>query len=75
MEILIVILIILAGLALAFVLSSRCPQCRRFLALNFTDNYRTIEKLGVPVRQREVVCGVCKHRFWRKHREYDTANG
>jgi uncharacterized protein with PIN domain len=74
-NILLVVLIILAGLAAAFAWASRCPKCRQFLALNFTDNYRQVNKLGVQVKQREVLCKKCGHRFWREHRDSNTGAG
>jgi len=73
MEILVVVLIIAAGLGLAFTWASRCSQCRRFLALRFTDSFRDIEKLGVKVRQREALCKYCGHRTWRDHNESDSS--
>ena len=75
MDIIIVVLIIAAGLALAFALSSRCPQCRRFLALRWLDSFRDIDRMGVRVRQREVMCKHCKHRLWRNHKDSDASPG
>ena len=75
MDILIVFLIIAAGATLAFSMASRCPECRKFLALRFTDDERKITRLGVQVRQREVACKHCGHRFWKDFREGDSSPG
>jgi uncharacterized protein with PIN domain len=75
LDILIVFLIVAAGLALAFTWSSRCPKCRRFLALRFTDAEREVRKLGVAVKQREVVCRHCGHRLWRDRQDGDSSPG
>ena len=75
MDVLVVILIIAAGIALAFALASRCPRCREFLALQFTEAERSTNRLGVPVNQREVICKRCGYRFWKDCRQGDSSPG
>ena len=75
MEILGILLLVVAAMALAALFTSRCPSCKRWLALRFVDRERTVDKLGVAIRQRQVRCKFCGHSLWRNASQASSGGG